>query len=244
VARLWLQNEGPVVGFTLSQRRHAALQKRGVEPQLGSPAEFLERHDALLLALPGHKTQLEAIETLIENQISPPARAVLISTAGYYGPSIGGIVNEDTPRGDGERPASIAATEQAFEAWAGVSGVVLRFGGLYSRNRGPMSALARRGAPLLRPPDKSLALIHYDDAARAAYAALQHSAPENLYLGVTPPCPTRQEFYELACRLLGLPQPNFAPPLGHPPAIYDVTRLQRDLLPEPAYPDWHAALER
>jgi nucleoside-diphosphate-sugar epimerase len=244
VARLWRQNEGPAVGFTQSLRRHATLQKLGVEPRLGSPIEYLAHHDVLLLALPGHKTQLKAIETLIENHIPPPTRAVLSSTTGYYGPSIQGVVNEDTPRGDGIRPASIAATEQAFESWAGDSGVILRFGGLYSRNRGPVPALARRGALLLRPPDKSMALIHYDDAALATYAALQRPVPENLYLGVTPPCPTRQEFYELACRLLGLLKPNFGPPLGCAPASYDVTRLRRDLLPKPAYPDWHAALER
>ncbi len=157
--------------------------------------------------------------------------------------SIQGMVNEDTPPGDDPRSASIAATERAFNAWTAGNGVVLRLGGLYSRGRGPMSGLARRGAPRLRPPDKALALIHYDDAAAAVNAGLQHPQPENVYLAVTPPCPTRQEFYELACRLLGLPAPGFAPPLGQPPATFDVTRLRRDLLPKPAYPDWHAALE-
>jgi hypothetical protein len=30
--------------------------------------------------------------------------------------------------------------------------------------------------------------------------------------------------------------------LGLPPAIYDVKRLRRDLLPTPDHPDWHDAL--
>jgi len=103
-------------------------------------------------------------------------------------------------------------------------------------------SLARRGAPPLRPPDKALALIHYDDAASAAFAALIHPKPERAYLGVTPPCPTRDEFYRLACKMLNLQEPVFGAPIGHPPAEYDVTRLRRDLLPQPAFPDWRAAL--
>jgi nucleoside-diphosphate-sugar epimerase len=243
VAGLWLQAGGDVTGFTRTNRRHAALKTRGVQPQLGSPIGRLDPHELLLLALPGHKAQLTAIEALTRSSSPPPARTVLISTTGYYGMSIRGVINEDSAPGTNTRAASIAATERAFWSWVGSKGLILRLGGLYSRGRGPLPALARRGAPLLRPPDKPMALIHYDDAATAISTALQQPTPANVYLAVTPPCPTRQEFYRLACQRLKLPEPEFAAPLGYPPATYEVMRLRQDLLPVPAYPDWHSALE-
>ncbi|GIX46227.1 MAG: hypothetical protein KatS3mg131_0438 [Candidatus Tectimicrobiota bacterium] len=120
--------------------------------------------------------------------------------------------------------------------------MVLRLGGLYCHHRGPLAALRRRGAPPPGPPDRILPLVHYADAATAVIAALCHPAPQPTYHVVVPPCPTRRAFYELACRWLGLPPPAFDLPLGHPPAAYDVTRLRRDLLPAPRYPDWRQGL--
>ena len=239
VARMW--TDGPVIGLTRTTERHAALQAAGISPKVGSAIGLLEQDDLLLLALPGHIKQKAALDSLAT--YPPPARTVLISSTGYYGPTPSGIINEESPRGKTERAANIAATEQTFLAWAGQNGVVVRLGGLYRLGRGPMPALARRGEPLLKPPDKTLALIHYDDAAIAVMAALQRPQVEPLYLAVTPPCPSRRTFYEAACQKLALPAPRFAAPIGLPPADYDVTRLRRDLLAQPAHPDWREALE-
>jgi len=196
--------------------------------------------DVLLIALPGNANQKAAVEAL--QQTPPPSRAVYISSTGYYGTPVG-RVDAQTRRGDTQHAIHIEAGEQAFRTWAGPCGVVIRFGGLYRAGRGPMSALMRRGTAPEGAPNRTLALIHYTDAAKATLAALRHPAPDTTYVGVVPPCPTRQEFYRQACALAGLPEPVFTPPLPHPPAEYDVTRLVRDLLPKPDHPDWHDALE-
>jgi nucleoside-diphosphate-sugar epimerase len=219
------------------------LAALGLTPTTTLPAGF-DPGDSLLLSIPGHARQREVIEQLLAQSVPSPRRAVLASVTGYYGPAVAGPVSEETPPGEDERSASIARTEQLFLAWAGSAGVILRLGGLYYPSRGPFAALARRGQVARPgPPDKIMALIHYDDAAAATMAALTHPAPEPVYLAVTTPCPTRQEFYRLACARLGLPEPDYASPAGRPPLRYDVTRLRRDLLPVPAYPDWRAALE-
>jgi len=242
VAKLWLASSPePVIGFTKTTQRHTTLKNLSVEPQVGSPAKLLQPDDVLLLPLPGYATQSDAIQTLIQTDTPPLARVVMTSSTGYYG-SAYGTISEDTSPGQNKRAKRIAAVEQAFQTWAGDSGIVLRLGGLYRPGRGPLPALARRGAPPLRPPDKALALIHYDDAATATFAALQHPSPEKVYLAVTLPCPTREEFYRLACDMLKLPQPIFDTPIGQPPATYNITRLRRDLLPHPAHPDWRTAL--
>ncbi|HMR66409.1 MAG TPA: hypothetical protein PKE64_20550 [Anaerolineae bacterium] len=242
VARLWRQAGGPVIAVTHSDRRHADLRAAGISPRCGDPLDQIQADDLLLLSLPGHDTQRTAVEQLVKSNRARPRRTVFLSTVGYYGPEAHGPIDEATPPGPDERSASIAEAEAVFFAWAGETGVVLRLGGLYAHNRGPISALARRKTLKRRPPDKTLALIHYDDAAAAIHAVLRHPAPERLYLAVTEPSPTRQEFYTRACRRLNLPAPEFEPPIGRPPARYDLTRLRRDLLPAPAYPDWQAAL--
>ena len=240
VAKLWRAQGGAVVGVTQTEQRHADLIALGVEPRTDSPATFLHPADALLFALPGHATQSAAIEQIAT--LPPPARTVLISSTGYYGlPN--GVINEDTPSGAGTRPQAIAAVEQAFLNWAGPNGVVIRFGGLYRPGRGPMSALARRGHPPPGPANKTLALIHYDDAATATATALQRPSPAQVYLGVMPPCPTRAAFYHLACAALDLPPATFSEPLPFPSAKFDATRLRQDLLPKPLFPDWQAALQ-
>jgi nucleoside-diphosphate-sugar epimerase len=241
VAKRWRAQGGEVIGLTQTEQRHADLRARGVEPKVGSPVGLLQEDDVLLLALPGHALQREAIETL--SNTPSPNRVVLISSTGYYGLPTG-LVNEETPPGNSERSIAIAATEQTFFDWAGDKGVIIRLGGLYRPGRGPFSALARRGQPPPGPPNKTLALIHYDDAATATLAALVHPTPCPIYVGVTPPCPTRAAFYRAACERLGLAPPIFTNPLAESPAHFEVTLLRRDLLPHPAYPDWRAALSQ
>lgn len=245
VAERWAAAGGAAIGLTLTEQRHAELRAVGVEPRIGSPTGWLQADDVLLLTIPGHARQHEAVEQLLAAHTPAAHRAVFISVTGYYGlprPELT-IINEATPGGVDKRAMSIAASEQAFRQWAGDGGVILRAGGLYCRGRGPFNAVARRGYPRPGPPNKSLALIHYDDIATAVLAALQHPQPEAVYNVLSPPTPTRQTLYTAICQKLNLPAPTFEEPLPYPPVQYDVSRLRRDLLPDPAYPHWQAALE-
>ena len=239
VAQLW--QTGPILGFTQTTQHHQTLQQLGIEPHLGSPLPFLQPSDVLLLALPGYANQHTAITTLQAAAITPPQRVAMISSTGYYGVNHV-LINEATPPGNDPRTAAIAAVEHEFQTWAGAKGVILRSGGLYGLGRGPIHALARRGYPKAGPADKPLALIHYVDLATAVVAALQHPHPAPVYLTVTPPCPTRQEFYTVACHQLNLPTPTFTAIITSPSVVYDVTLLRQDLHPHPIYPHWHTAL--
>lgn len=237
VAQRW--TDGPVVGYTSSTRRHQQLRQVGVEPRTGSVVPALRPEDVLLISLPGTEAKAEAVAALVVQP--PPRRALLISTTGYYG-TPEGTVDEQTPSGPEPGAQAIAAVERRFREWAGEAGVIIRPGGLYRPGRGPMAALARRGTVSAKPPNKTLALIHYEDAATAVTAALQRPDVAPVYLAVSPPSPSRREFFEAAAARLGLAPPSFTDPLPGPPARYDAARLRQDLLPQPAYPDWRAAL--
>lgn len=233
-------HDGPVMGLTQTTTRHEHLRSIGVEPAVGSAAPHLQGQDRLLISLPGDEAKADAVTAL--EGVAQPRRAILISSTGYYRPARG-TVDEATPAGASERAQRIASLEKRFMAWAGAGGVVIRLGGLYRPGRGPMAALARRGTASVKPPNKALPLIHYEDAAEAVAAALQRSPIAPVYLAVTPPCPTRRQFYEAASQRLGLEVPDFSDPLPEGPARYDVKRLRNDLLPQPTYPDWRAALQ-
>ena len=238
VARLAVDGGATVVGLTLTKKRHKALRKAGVEARRGAPSG-VEPADQLLLALPGHVAQHKAIKALAGTP--PPRRAVLISSTGYYG-ARGGHLDAESPPGETTRAQAVAGVEAAFRAWAGEAGVILRLGGLYRCGRGPFSAFQKKRQPPPGPGDKTLALIHYDDAAWAAFEALGHPTPRDIYLGVIPPCPSRREFYLAASVLLGLNLPNMGCDTGQSPAIYEVEALRADLLPTPAHPRWQEAL--
>lgn len=239
VARLRAAAGDTVLGYTRSTARHPALKRDGVEPRAGVPDD-LTADDRLLIALPGADRQMMAVAALRNRPA--PRRVVFISSTGYYGATVRGDVNEDTPPGESDRAQRNAAAERAFRGWAGDRGVILRLGGLYRPGRGPLSALAKSKRVPPGPPDKTLALIHYDDAATAAAAALVHRDPRPVYLGVTPPCPQRKDFYLAASVILGLDLPGFERALGGAPAVYDVRRLRSDLLAEPAHARWQGAL--
>ena len=230
VARRW---PGEVVAVTRTPRRHEALRADGILPTLEIP-DLTGAH--VLVATNGSANQREVCARLT----GVPARAVLTSSSAFHRGQRG-VVRPSDPQGTGPRAEAAAAAEEAFLAWAGDSGVRLRFGGLYAEGRGPTSVLLRRGHAPEGPPDRPLSLIHYDDAATACLSALTHPESDPVYLVTMPPLPTRQQFYEAACAAHGLPAPTFSAPEGVR-LSYDTSAAQRDLLPQPAFPDWRAAL--
>jgi len=238
VAALAATDGRRVVGLTRSKKRHKTLRRADIEPRRGGP-DGMTTHDRLLLSLPGSVAQLEAVRAL--DGVPVPARAVLISSTGYYGRQ-GGRLDASSAPGCTERAQRVAEAEATFRNWAGPAGVILRLGGLFRQGRGPLNVYKKRGYAPPGPAEKSLALLHYDDAATATWEAMIHPDPEPIYVGVVEPCPTRREFYLAASVLLGLNLPSFGPETGQPPATYGVEALRIDLLPEPAHPRWQAAL--
>ena len=238
VARRWVEAGGSAVGVTATTARHEALAADGVEPTTGDPRRTIRAGDAVLLSTPGGSSQAAVATGLVG---CPVVRAVMTGTTGIHGRARG-TVREDAPVGGTDRARSAAAAETAFRRWA-PEGVILRLGGLYRRGRGPLQPLLRRGAPPPGPPDRPLALIHRDDAVTAILAALVHPRPAPVYLAVTPPVPSREDFYRRACTRHGLPDPTFTPGDGAGQVTFDVALLRRDLLPTPAHPDWREAVE-
>ena len=111
VASAWAAQGQPALGLTQSSARHDNLRQQGVEARIGSAPDILEENDILLLSLPGNAKQKAAVESLATT--APPARAVFISSIGYYG-APAGVVVEETSRGETDHAKAVESAELAF----------------------------------------------------------------------------------------------------------------------------------
>lgn len=239
VAQRWHRLGGDVIPLTRTEERHPALRQAGLSPRVGNPDAMAE-DDCLLISIAGTQALVDAIAQLQGAVV--PSRVVITGSTGYYGLQ-GGEISRSTPPGQTERAIAINDMEERFSDWSGSRGVVLRIGGLYRQGRGPLNALKVRGtAPLNMAPDRVIPLVHYDDAASACMGALTCESPKASYLVVSPPCPTRREFYLAACVMLELPLPSFGKAVGGVPATYDVSETLRDLNYSVEHPKWQEAL--
>lgn len=227
-----------VLAYTRTEERHETLLSLGAEVACGDPSDWHES-DILILCIAGTNQLDEAIARVADRP--PPARVVITSSTGYYN-GLGGGINEHTEAGPTDRAKGIEAMEQRFRSWTKKAGVIMRLGGLYRPGRGPLNMLRKRGFAPPGAPNNTLALIHYEDAARAVYQAGIKQSVRPAYIVVSPPCPTRHEFYLAASVILALPLPSFGRPLALPKAEYDVDALRQDLLPVPVHGRWQSAL--
>ncbi len=92
--------------------------------------------------------------------------------------------------------------------------MILRFSGLYGPDRVIRRNLLERGEAIPGDPARYLNLVHVDDAAQAAVAALDAARPDQLYLVSDGRPVQRHEYCTLAASLLGAPPPRYEPDAG------------------------------
>jgi nucleoside-diphosphate-sugar epimerase len=148
----------------------------------------------------------------------PPSvsRLVYASSTSVYGQSAGEWVDEaSTTEPQSQSGRTCFDAERVLGVWhpegREVSRVVLRYSGLYGPERVIRRAMLERGDPIPGDPIGFLNLIHIDDAAQAAVAALDASRPDAVYAISDDRPVTRLEYYTLTARLLGAPLVRFEP---------------------------------
>ena len=194
---------------------------------------------------------VNGLVNVLERLPSAVTRFVYASSTGVYGQTDGEWVDEDTPphpRTESDKVCLEA--EQRLRNWTekrhgAAQSVILRFAGLYGPGRVVRRALIERGESIPGDPSKLFNLIHIEDTATVAMAALSVPAPDPLYLVSDDRPVTRLEYYSLLAALLNAPAPTFVPPLaGGPDEARDTTskrvanhRMKSQLAVALAYPD-------
>ncbi len=216
-----------VLGTVRSRPRAAELDRLGIEPIVADVLnpETLDFPEAqhMLYCVGYDRTSradrrtvhVQGLKNVLERLPAAVHRFVYASSTSVYGQSDGSWVTEDSPAEplhDAGRVCLLAeaVARQHFGTRQGAL-VVLRFAGLYGPGRVIRRALLERGEPIPVDPACYLNLVHIDDAARAAVAALDAAHPEPLYLVSDDRPVPRSEYYTLAARLLGARPPRYEP---------------------------------
>jgi nucleoside-diphosphate-sugar epimerase len=134
----------------------------------------------------------------------------------------------------------------------GGGSTILRLAGIYGPGRLPRFAEIRTGQLLEGADDGFLNLIHADDAAAAAVAALSGPTREPIYVISDGSPVRRRDFYSELGRLVGAPAmlPSGTAsgmvrrPRGENSKRVWNRRMRRDLLPRLAYPDYRCGLRQ
>ncbi|MGP0063843.1 MAG: SDR family oxidoreductase [Isosphaeraceae bacterium] len=260
---LLLRDGGRVFGTVRSAGRAAEIAGLGIEPVIVDVLQpdslrELPRVDRVFYCVGFDRAAgaamravyVDGLQNVLDNLPASVGRIVYASSTGVYAQAGGEWVDEGSPTHPMHESGKVCLeAEGRIRAWSEArsisSAVVLRFAGLYGPGRIVRRAILERGEPIPGDPDKFLNMIHIEDAARVSAAALDAVEPDPIYtVGDDRPV-TRREYYTVAARALGAPEPRFAPPLpGSPEAARDATnkrvanhRMKRGLGITLLYPD-------
>ncbi len=220
-----------VFGTIRSAGRAADIVRVGIEPVIADVLDLeslrgLPAADRVFYSVGFDRTAGSTMRTVYVNGLQNvldrlPAlttRFVYASSTGVFGQSGGEWVDEESPTNPAHESGRICLeAECRIRAWANsrdgsAKAIILRFAGLYGPGRVVRRAIVERGEPIPGDPSKYLNLIHIDDAAGAAIAALETTAAPPVYLITDDRPVSRREYYSLIARLLGAPESRFEMP--------------------------------
>jgi nucleoside-diphosphate-sugar epimerase len=222
-----------VFGSVRSSARADAIARLGIEPVIAdvlSPASLraLPTAERVLYCVGFDRSAgasmravyVDGLKNVLNHLDRSPVikRFVQASSTGVYGQTGGEWVDENSPA----VPASdsgrvVLEAEECVRGWASrrdgsCFAVVIRFAGLYGPDRVVRLGLVKSGEPIPGDPEKLLNLIHIDDAAQAAVAALAAPDVAPVYLASDDRPVTRRDYYARVAALVGAPAPRFVPP--------------------------------
>lgn len=167
-ARLWRERyrDAKIVCATRSDSRHKELAAAGFIPALAE--ELQDSCTNVLFCAPPSGATADGYAGCVGNAAELASfRFVFTSATSVYADVA--QVTEASALNDSPRAQRLRDAEQRALGFAG--GSVLRLGGLYDLERGPHSVWLRKGV-CTGGADGMLNMVHYDDAAQAAVAAL------------------------------------------------------------------------
>jgi nucleoside-diphosphate-sugar epimerase len=228
VARLLTASGDRVFGTTRSVGRAVDLALLGIEAIVADvmvPESMarLPEVDRVFYCVGFDRTQevpirrvyVDGLRHALGHLIDRTGRLVFASSTGVYGQDRGEWVDESSPaQPRSESGTACLEAEQVirtYEDETPLEATILRFSGLYGPGRIMKRESLLQGQPIQGDPERYLNLIHIDDAATTAVAALDQPSKGAIYLISDDRPAPRREFYELAASALNAPAPRFEP---------------------------------
>jgi hypothetical protein len=234
-----------VAGETRSEARHDSLRAVGIEPRLRAVAGSADAEsfsNVLICFAPGGNEDFPGEVRRALEMWDGSGGCVFTSSGGVYAENDGGTVREDSETADTPRSARLLQAERhVLEK----GGTVLRLAGLYTCERGAHNYWLSQER-IDQWAGGLINLLHYEDAASGAVAALRAKVGAKILLLSDDQPMTRGEIVHAALQAslyAGKRAPEFTQASGPKGKVYD-TALTRSLIDwKPTYPTFEAHMQ-
>lgn len=229
VAQSYIADNFIVHGSRQSKKGADSLQEHGVHGFVvqisesdvsGNLSAFLRGVSRLFLTFPpGLRRNPKRDFVAVIQQLLPHIHkskvkeVVFTSSTGVYGPQQGIVTPSIVPQPQTESGRQLLEVETILLSQDGFLTQIVRLGGLLGGDRHPIKQLAK--LPVVYNPEAPINLIHKSDAIGLVRFLADQAPWQNIYNGVAPWHPTKQEFYEQAAKEMQLPSPKFAEESGN-----------------------------
>ncbi|MBM1105497.1 SDR family oxidoreductase [Aurantibacter crassamenti] len=156
-----------------------------------------------------HKENYVKKMQLLHNAIvqSSVKKVVFVSSTAVYGEAEGKVTEETLPEPTTESGIQMLKAEAIFKNESRIQTTILRFGGLISADRHPITILS--GRKNLSNGGHPINLIHRTDCIKIIEAILKNNWWNELFNGVYPYHPIKKDYYTAEARKRGLQLPDY-----------------------------------
>ena len=213
-----------IFGSTTSQKKLDSLAEKGIQPFLiqlsedtieGDIGGFLSSLNSLIINVPPRlrknpkNNYLQKMTVLLKHIKGSGIRhIVFVSSTSVYGNIEGEITEETKPSPVTDSGKQLLDTEQLFFDETLFSTTAIRFGGLIGEDRHPIYHLSGRE---LTNGEELINLIHRKDCIHMIRTILENGYWNEVFNGVYPYHPPKQEYYVDEAQKRGLPPPIYLP---------------------------------
>ena len=231
-----------VKGSVTDRLKFTKMKEAGIKPfrlvleperiELDDPAFF--ETDLVIVAIPPRRTddiesifpaQISQLILLLEEHAVP--RVLFISSTSVYNESDGIVDEEAVAVPEKASGKALLVAENLLLQNKNFQTTVLRFGGLIGADRNPARFLSRKKEA--GDGSKPVNLIHLDDCIQIISEIIDQQVWGEVFNACCPQHPTRQEFYEKASVVSGIPAPVFIKEEASGYKIVDSNKLIRRL---------------
>jgi nucleoside-diphosphate-sugar epimerase len=232
LAKALIGNGYTVKGSTTSEGKLSTLSTNRIDPFLvsldsksvtGIIEDFLSGSETLIINIPPQlrgKNKNPATEeeqefvAKIKNLIpyiekSTIENVIFVSSTSVYGEVNGTISEETIPKPDTESGKQLLASEIILQNNSHFKTTILRFGGLIGEDRNPIHFLA--GKENLDNPEAVINFVHQEDCIGILLKIIATNSWNEIFNGVCPFHPTRENYYTQKATELNLSLSQFNP---------------------------------
>lgn len=258
LAERLLEHGYQVKGSSTSTEKLQVLSEKGIQPfhiklsphiNADYQPEFFESQ-VLFLNIPPGRRQPD-VETIYPQQISEIIKVagetslkkiVFIGSTSVY-PNLNRKVTEEDAGGQiSESGKAILKAEQILHNQNRFQVNILRFCGLYNRERNPGRFLA--GKELSSSGKDRVNLIHQEDCIRIIIKMIEKDSWGETFNACSDEHPEKEKFYPIAAKRLGLAPPSFNSRASESYKVINSEKLKQKLDYEFVYPDPIEAIDQ